>query len=529
MTTSTSQGAQRRERLLERARVRPGCHRVHDQPEVRGASASLERSAGASRGTPRTPSRWSALAAAARCSWASSSSDLLEARVERAAQEPLRVRERERWAGPRASAASAATSSSQRVSRARRARTARASAPRAPARGGRSRTSRTRAGSRPAARGTRTRPSRARARCSRTPYDECVVGEHRAGRRRARARRRRRRPRRCTAASTGFGASVIARMIGAYSSRMVAATSSSPPSSRRSWPAQKVPPAPVSTMQRTAASRPRPAARAQARPRRPRHRVHRPGRSSARVATAPARSTRTAALSWRAHRPFQLGGRFSRNACMPSLASSRRERQVERAALAVGARLERRLVGVGAPRASRAGSRRTGGWRCPRRARAPRRAAPRARRPASRARARAPRRADRKRPASTISIASDLPTARGVSCVPPAPGMMPRFDLGLAEACVVGRDHDVAGHRRARSRRRGRTLRRRRSAASRSGAPAASGRSSRRSSELVARRRPPSRRRRRRRRTRAARRPAARRSAPRRRSRRRRARRRARP
>ncbi len=26
-------GEERRERLLERARVRPGCHRVHDQPE----------------------------------------------------------------------------------------------------------------------------------------------------------------------------------------------------------------------------------------------------------------------------------------------------------------------------------------------------------------------------------------------------------------------------------------------------------------------------------------------------------------
>ena len=33
---------ERAHRLLERARVRPGCHRVHDQPEDTGSSASLE-------------------------------------------------------------------------------------------------------------------------------------------------------------------------------------------------------------------------------------------------------------------------------------------------------------------------------------------------------------------------------------------------------------------------------------------------------------------------------------------------------
>jgi hypothetical protein len=45
-----------------------------------------------------------------------------------------------------------------------------------------------------------------------------------------------------------------------------------------------------------------------------------------------------------------------------------------------------------------------------------------------------------------MSMALALPTARGRRCVPPAPGMMPELDLGLAELGVVGGDDEVAHH-----------------------------------------------------------------------------------
>jgi hypothetical protein len=51
-----------------------------------------------------------------------------------------------------------------------------------------------------------------------------------------------------------------------------------------------------------------------------------------------------------------------------------------------------------------------------------------------------------RRPVSTMSIATDLPTARVSRCVPPAPGMMPRLISGWPNR-RLGRDDQVAGHR----------------------------------------------------------------------------------
>ena len=50
------------------------------------------------------------------------------------------------------------------------------------------------------------------------------------------------------------------------------------------------------------------------------------------------------------------------------------------------------------------------------------------------------------RPVRMSSIARAVPTARVSRCVPPAPGITPMPDLGLAELGVVAGDDEVAGH-----------------------------------------------------------------------------------
>ena len=189
-------------------------------------------------------------------------------------------------------------------------------------------------------------------------------------------------------------------------------------------------------------------------------------------ASAPAQSTAaTIASPVRTYRPLKSGFRFSTNACRPSCASS----EERTTGTASGARnrgpassgVSKDWRGAPPSRASRIASGRARRdlprpAAAPRRGAAPSRATTREQRPAASASC-----AVRKRPASTTSIASDLPTARVRRCVPAAPGMMPRFVSGWPKRGVVGGDDDVARHRELAADHPGRSRRRPRSAASR--------------------------------------------------------------